>query len=220
MGRLKHSGSTTSLRRQLFPTGFAGEVMLLIVETWQEFALNNRVRHETPITAVFRQALITAYTAAGRSWFVTLEDPITEPDFGTQLGRNDLRFYPLDHHHGQTIFFTVECKRLRVTTASGFDSLTGDYVDKGILRFVTGQYSSGLPCGGMIGYVMDNNLREAFASVRSQIELKRGVLKISSKEALCCPSTKLPNHEWSADTVHNLKSGDFVLHHALLGVST
>lgn len=219
MGRLKHSGSTTSLRRQLFPTGFAGEVMLHIVETWRDFALDINVRHETRITAVFRQALINAYVTAGRSWFVTLEDPITEPSFGTELGRNDLRFYPPDHH-GQTIFFTVECKRLRVTTASGFDPRIGDYVDKGVLRFVTGQYSSGLPCGAMIGYVMDNNLREAFASVRSQIELRRGVLKISSKEALCRPSTKLPNHEWSADTLHKLKSGDFVVHHVLLGAST
>lgn len=208
-----------SLRRQLFPSGFAGEVMLLIVETWREFALNNRVRHETRITAVFRDALIRAYTAAGRSWFVTLEDPITEPDFGTELGRNDLRFYPRDHH-GQTIFFTVECKRLRVTTASRFNDLAGKYVDDGIMRFVNGQYSSGLPCGGMIGYVMDNNLTEAFASVRSEIESKRGVLRISSKEAFCFPSAALPKHEWSGDTLHSLRSGDFVLHHALVSVST
>jgi hypothetical protein len=219
MARLKHSGSTRSLRRQLFPRGFAGEVMVLISETWHDFCLNTKVYHETPITAVFRQALIEAYRTAGRSWFISLEDPITEPHFGTELGRNDLRFYPLNHC-GQTVFFTVECKRLRVKTSSRLKSLAGTYVNDGMLRFVNGQYSAGLPCGGMIGYVMDNNLKEAFASVRKEIESKRDRLKISSKDALRTPSATLPDHEWSADTFHKRAEGVFALHHALLGVTT
>jgi hypothetical protein len=70
------------------------------------------------------------------------------------LGRNDLRFYP-PNHQGQTIFFTVECKRLRVTTKSHFTHLANKYVEEGIQRFVDGRYSAGLPCGGMVGYVMD-----------------------------------------------------------------
>src|SRR5436853_4283413 len=157
MARLVQSGSTEALRRQLFPIGFAGEVMVLVFETWSGFILEHEVRHETPITALFRNALCQAYVAANRSWFVTLEDPINDPEFGTELGRNDLRFYP-PNHHGQTVFFTVECKRLRVQTDSGFYNLTNEYVDKGMMRFVKGQYSAGLPCGGMVGYVMDNNL--------------------------------------------------------------
>ncbi len=217
MARLGQSGSTKGLRRQLFPLGFAGEVMVLVFETWSGFALRHEVRHETPITALFRNALCEAYVAANRSWFVTLEDPINDPDFGTELGRNDLRFYP-PTHHGQTIFFTVECKRLRVKTDAGFYHLANEYVDKGMMRFVNGQYSSGLPCGGMVGYVMDNNLGDAFVSVTTEIESKKAALRISTGLAFKAPSRLLPNHEWSADTLHIRDDGDFVIHHVLVGV--
>lgn len=217
MARLIHSGSANLLRRKLFPMGFAGEVMLLILETWHDFSLHHDVLHEPRITAVFRLALIEAYRNAGRSWFITLEDPITEPDFGTELGRNDLRFYP-PNHHGQTVFFTVECKRLHVKTASGFKHLADKYVDDGIVRFVKGQYSAGLPCGGMVGYVMDNEASKALISIRSEIESKRVALKMARKQKFCNPSTKLPAYEWSADTLHDREDGVFALHHVLLGV--
>jgi hypothetical protein len=217
MARLNHSGSTNPLRRELFPIGFAGEVMLHILETWNDFSLHHQVRHETRITAVFRDALIKAYEAAGRRWFITLEDPITEPDFGTELGRNDLRFYPPDHH-GQTIYFTVECKRLRVTTKSGLKHLADKYADEGIQRFVDGRYSGALPCGSMVGYVMDNEISQAFVSVRSEIENKRKTLKIPARNGIRFPSAILPDYEWSADTFHMRTDGEFALHHALVGV--
>lgn len=218
MARLRHSGSASPLRRQLFPAGFAGEVMLLILETWDNFCLSNAVRYETRITAVFRDALVKAYTSAGRSWFVTLEDPITDPGYGTELGRNDIRFYP-PNHCGQTVYFIVECKRLRVRTASKFSPLDDKYVDEGIVRFVDGPYSAGLPCGGMIGYVMDDNLKEAFTLVEAEIESKRNRLKISSKEVFRTPSVTLPDHRWSADTIHKRTDGVFVLHHLFLGIT-
>jgi hypothetical protein len=210
-------GSASLLRRELFPLGFSGEVMLHIVKTWHAFSLNHHVKHETKITAVFRNALIEAYVAAGRSWFIALEDPITDPDFGTELGRNDLRFYP-QNHYGQTVFFTVECKRLRVATGAGVSQLADKYVEDGIQRFVNGRYSAGLPCGGMIGYVMDNEMSKALASVQAAVKSRRKKLKLRPK-SLRTPSSVLPAYEWSADTRHTGTSGDFAVHHALLGVT-
>jgi hypothetical protein len=218
MARLSHSGSTSPLRRKLFPNGFAGEVMRHVLETWNKFSLHHQVRQETRITAVFRDALIQAYVAAGRSWFITLEDPITEADFGTELGRNDLRFYP-PNHHGQTIYFTLECKRLRVGTKSGLRHLADKYTDEGIQRFVDGRYSVGLPCGGMVGYVMDNEISQAFASVQSDIENKRAALKMPTRNGIRVPSAVLPDHKWSADTFHTRADGTFAVHHTLVGVT-
>lgn len=217
MARLTSSGSTKLLRQELFPRGFAGEVMLHIVKTWRSFSLNHNVRHETKITAVFRGALIEAYVAAGRSWFITLEDPVTDPNFGTELGRNDLRFYP-QNHYGQKVFFTVECKRLRVKTKSGISHLADKYVEDGIQRFVDGRYSAELPCGGMVGYVMDNKVSEAFDAVQAAIKSGRKKLKIPAK-GTCNPSAVLPKYEWSADTHHRRSRGRFKLHHVLLGVT-
>jgi hypothetical protein len=216
VARLSSTGSPGLLRRELFPIGFSGEVMLHILETWQAFSMNQAVRHETKITAVFRDALIQAYVAAGRNWFIALEDPITDPDFGTELGRNDLRFYPPDHH-GQTVFFTVECKRLRVQRKNGVSYLTGKYVEDGMQRFVDGQYSSDLPCGGMVGYVMDNNVSDAFKAIQAVIKSNRKKLSIPPK-GIVNPSAALPKYRWSVDTHHNRTAGAIKLHHALLGV--
>lgn len=217
MARLSHSGSTRHLRLALFPIGFAGEVMLHVVETWHSQSLQRQVRKETAITAVFRDALIRAYVAAGRSWFITLEDPTTDPYFGTELGRNDLRFYP-PNHHGQTIFFTIECKRLRVTSQSGLRHLADKYVKEGVQRFADGRYSHGLPCGGMVGYVMDHQISLAFASVQSEIVSKRSALRLDARDGIRTPSAVLPNYEWSADTRHNRMDGEFLVHHVLLGI--
>jgi hypothetical protein len=216
VARLGSSGSANLLRRELFPLGFSGEVMRHVVDTWRAFSLHHSVRHETKITAVFRDALIKAYVAADRSWFIALEDPITDPDFGTELGRNDLRFYP-QNHYGQTIFFTVECKRLRVPTKNGISHLADKYVVDGMQRFVDGKYSSELPCGGMVGYVMDNNVSDAFDAVQAAIKAKRKQLKIPPK-GISNPSAVLPKYEWSADTHHKRTCGAIKLHHALLGV--
>ena len=217
MGRLGHVSSSQPLKRELFPNGFAGEVMQLILGTWQTFSMHRSVRLETRITAVFRDALIDAYVAAGRSWFITLEDPITDPTFGTEEGRNDLNFFP-PQHYGQTVFFTVECKRLHVMRASGFKHLADLYVEKGIQRFVDGQYSSGLPCGGMVGYVMDGQVQTAFDNVQNEIACRLKSLCLLRRDALEKPSSVLPSYEFSADTVHARSDGDFKLHHLLLAV--
>ena len=59
----------------------------------------------------------------------------------------------------------IECKRLNVNGAS----LATEYVSKGMMRFVTGQYAPDLPIGAMIGYVMDGQVPEALDSVIRQI---------------------------------------------------
>lgn len=217
MGRLTHVGPSLSFQRKLFPTGFAGEVMQLVVSTWNEFSMHHSVRHENCITALFHAALLEAYVTAGRSWFVTLEDPIVDPTFGTEEGRNDLNFYPPEHH-GQKIFFTVECKRLHVTTASGFSHLADAYVDAGMRRFVCGGYSRGLPCGGMLGYVMDGKVEVAFDRVREAIAARATSLHMLAGRPIATPSETLPRFAFSADTIHLRCDGEFIIHHALVAV--
>lgn len=218
MGRVSNQGSSSELRRALFPSGFAGEVMLLVSETWKEFALHRQVRLEDRITAVFRDALIDAYVAAGRSWFIELEGPVTDSTFGTELGRNDLKFFP-PQHFGQKVFFTVECKRLHVTTDSGFRHLGDQYIDEGVQRFVDGKYSAGLPCGGMLGYVMDNRVGDAFSRVQGELLSRKAKLKMKGTHAFRTPSSVLPTETHSADTHHDRNDGLFVIFHLLVGVA-
>ena len=190
--------------------------MLHMLDTWRTLCLRRDITRETAITAVFRYALIDAYVAAGRSWFITLEDPITDLGFGTELGRNDFVFI----HRitmARLIFFTVECKRLRVTGESGLRHLVDKYADEGVQRFVDGRYSNGLPCGGMVGYVMDNRTALAFVSIQEEILKKRSALKLPNQDDIRTPSAVLPDYEWSADTQHERTDCRFLLHHLLLG---
>jgi hypothetical protein len=217
MGGLNSVGSSIPLKRLLFPSGFAAEVMILIQETWQAFIRNQDVRLEEPITAVFRDALIRAYVAAGRRWFVTLEDPITDPTYGTELGRNDIRFYPPEHY-GQSIYFVVECKRLHVMTESGFKYLTDKYVTEGLQRFVDGQYCAGLPCGGMVGYVMDDRIDDAFARVQREIQDRLLQLKMKTAD-FHVPSSVLNSCNHSADSLHTRTDGEIIVHHLLVTTS-
>lgn len=216
MARLNSIGSCRALRQELMPLGFASEVMTLILETWQGFSFRRSVRLEERITALFAKALEDAYVAQCRSWFLFPEIPITDPTFGTQTGRNDLRFY----HRcipGQRNFFTVECKRLRVTTDSGFRHLTNEYVDEGLQRFVDGKYAADLSCGAMLGYVMDNQVALALASVRDEINARPRPLKM--KAGLKCPSSILPGNPFSAESHHHRANGEFKAYHLLVGVS-
>ncbi|MCD4728098.1 MAG: hypothetical protein K8R46_10580 [Pirellulales bacterium] len=216
MGRLNSTGSSSALKQILFPAGFAGEVMALILDEWRHFSRRREVRLETRITAVFREALVRAYVAADKNWFITPEEPITDPDYGTELGRNDIRVYP-PKHQGQTVFFVVECKRLRVTTDSGFKHYAIEYVEDGMQRFVNGLYASKLPSGGMLGYVMDNRLDDAFQRIQGEIETRRTKLKM--KAPLQASSSKLSHYRWSADTFHERSDGTLCIHHLLVAAS-
>ncbi|HEY1049441.1 MAG TPA: hypothetical protein VGE39_06790 [Prosthecobacter sp.] len=216
MGRLTKQGSSSALRRALFPHGFAGEAMNLIHETWQALTMHRAVRHEEPITALLADQLVNEYEKRGWPWFIIPEVPVTDATFGTQLGRTDIRFF--HRNFRQRVYFVVECKRLHVRTNSGFKHLADEYVDEGLLRFANNRYAEGLPCGGMVGYVMDNEMDKALDRVKAEVLQKLPLLKMKNANDLRCPSVVLQGRVHSADTVHQRTSGKFLVHHLLVGL--
>jgi len=94
------------------------------------------------------------------------ENPEDEPD---PLGYLDIaiEFFVLK----EQLCLAIECKRLNVPRIAGTpETLAGRYVEEGMMRFVSRQYSPDLPLGGMIGYVMDGNVTAAHAAIRHEIE--------------------------------------------------
>lgn len=56
-------------------------------------------------------------------------------------------------------YLAYEAKRLNVPTSTGGrTSLATAYVTEGLVRFITEQYSEGLPVGCMLGYVLDGDV--------------------------------------------------------------
>ena len=74
-------------------------------------------------------------------------------------------------------YLAYECKRLNVTGRDGARrSLARQYINDGVVRFVTEQYAGNLPTGCMFGYVMDGDLSFARARIREAMTESREVL--------------------------------------------
>jgi hypothetical protein len=111
------------------------------------------------------------------------------------------------------VYLALECKRLNVVWPSGRRVLADKYVEKEMMRFVTGRYSPEHPLGGMIGYVMDGDVQGAFNSVITQIR--------ESSYQLACHETSpvvlsYPDH---FSTTHQRRTTSIELRHQLLSVS-
>lgn len=73
-------------------------------------------------------------------------------------------------------YVAYECKRLNVYYDGSRHSLATPYVKDGMMRFVTEQYSEGLPVGCMLGYVIDGDMPFAQQQVWKAIETQTAVL--------------------------------------------
>ena len=79
--------------------------------------------------------------------------------------------------HDREHYLAYECKRLNVTRRDGtYRALAQEYVDEGVMRYVTEQYAEDLPTGCMFGYVMDGDLDFARARIRVAMTGSRAVL--------------------------------------------
>lgn len=194
---------------------FVPEVLDLVLKTWDKFVRYSDVRLEQRITNLFSDALEAAYLEEGKSWFVFPDVKRNHPKTGKELARHDIRFYHRDIQ-GQKLYFIFECKRLNVQRAERIVPNTSGYT-AGMFRFVTRQYSEEHPCGGMIGYVMDGNVRMASGLTKSRIQKQHALLQMKAGDN-CCTSSSMPNHKYNCETRHLRKNGPFVLYHLFLRV--
>lgn len=114
----------------------------------------------------------------------------------------------------QAVYIAYECKRLNVSFSSGFKSLADKYIDEGVMRYISAQYSQRLPFSVMIGYVLDSNIPFSIDAIRKQIKKKAG--------KLCCNSNlgikKLPSVSFMTrfSTFHKRPEKDIEIQHVLL----
>lgn len=92
-------------------------------------------------------------------------EPFGDDDQGAAFSKGKIDFavfWDLDREK----YLAYEAKRLNIpNTNGGITSLATVYTTEGLVRFVTEQYSEGLPVGCMLGYVMDGNV----AGVQSKV---------------------------------------------------
>ncbi|MCP4628948.1 MAG: hypothetical protein GY850_36390 [bacterium] len=118
---------------------------------------------------------------------------------------------------GAEIYFAIEAKRLRVRSTSGkMNAGNDDYVNAGMMRFVSGQYAPFMKTGAMLGYVYDRDINKARSGVANYIKNKGKKLKLTSPKQLTRASI-LPDKA-IYETRHGLNKRSFLIYHVFLAV--
>jgi hypothetical protein len=205
-----------------FDDNYLAEILEATVVAWSRMKQPDEAEIEDRIT--FRLAGRLAndphfadlpYDVSPQCWLLGLN--------GELLGRLDLRF---KHRHSQVDYFAFEAKRLHVTYPGGcFSTEYSTYAgDEGMMAFIGGQYSKGIPAGGMLGYVMDGDADAAWSGLEKRIEVQRVPLKLidSSRLAKSGLSKAIVNATEGThlgETEHDLQTCQLRLFHLLLPVN-
>lgn len=113
----------------------------------------------------------------------------------------------------EDVYLACECKRLNVPYISGTKGLVGEYVDQGLMRFVVGQYSNGLPLAMMLGYVMNARIDTARRGLRRAMSVRSTAANLKSTVDV----THTPGRPLRFVTTHSCSSGsDIEVIHTLL----
>jgi hypothetical protein len=193
-----------------FPASLVPQIIHLVLESWNNF--KTRHTHEVPITQEFFVLLDKNHEFLKLPFLVDLEVVLPHSDGTWQLGRLDLRFI---YGFRRKVYFSIECKRLRVNFPSGFNPLAKEYVVDGMYRYFNGQYAQELDKGGMLGYVMDGNCDEAVKDVQKSIENRRMDLYTQGNETL--KNSACVNSKQVKETFHRYgPNGNFIIYHIFL----
>ena len=138
----------------------------------------NALTHEDHITEHLVQSLIRTKLVPGRIIYqYTL---LAEDTDGNVSAPSNIDF-ALTIGDDEDVYLACECKRLNVPYKTGVRGLVGEYVDEGLMRFVTGQYSRGLPLAMMLGYVMNTKTDLARRGVRRIMALRSTTIGLQSQ---------------------------------------
>ncbi|MGC4026742.1 MAG: hypothetical protein QM744_17365 [Mesorhizobium sp.] len=134
--------------------------------------------HEDHITEHLVQSLIRTKLVPGRIIYqYTL---LSEDGDGSVSAPSNIDFV-LTIGDDEDVYLACECKRLNVPYKTGVRALVGEYVDEGLMRFVTGQYSNGLPLAMMLGYVMNAKADVARRGVKRILALRSATIGLQSE---------------------------------------
>lgn len=199
-----------------FPQHLLPQVFEMLFSAWETFkASSDKPQpddHEVPLTQRFRPFVTRDRKARLLPFTIWRESPEDDLKSSKEKGRIDLR---LLHGYREEVYFAFECKRLNVMFGSGFRSLASEYVNEGMMRFITGQYSIDLPEGGMIGFVLNGDVKGARDSVDISVRNKCTELKMDPPGGLSESSIR-PKDGKASETLHHLDSREFLIHHIFL----
>lgn len=132
------------------------------------------------------------------------------------LGRTDIKIQTLNTFQDTAAYFIIECKRLDTKSKNRKKGLNNEYVEKGIVRFVSGKYSSHYKVNGMIGFVVEA------MDIAENVDAISTLLKDKLKTNQGLDYHELvSDFEFSYRSTHNLVNGEteIAIYHLMLDFS-
>lgn len=167
--------------------------------------------HEDHITNHLVDALIKSKKVPGRI-IPQYSLLTTGTDQGVNLSSNI--DFVLTIGDDEDVYLACECKRLNVPYKSGMRGLVGPYVDDGLMRFISGQYSNGLPLAMMLGYVMNAKVDRARRGLRRAMAVRSKAINFKSEQ----DDAFVTGQPLRFFTTHGCLAGyDIEIRHTLLG---
>ncbi|BDI32583.1 hypothetical protein CCAX7_46340 [Capsulimonas corticalis] len=204
-----------------FADNYLSDIVSAIATAWYQLKHPNEEDIEIRITNRLVGRLVNSQDFANLPFIIDPQCQIVDID-GEIIGIIDIRF--ILRNSGRE-YFALEAKRVHITNSKGqLKRSYSSYVGKGgMMDFVNGKYSAGLPACGMLGYVMDGNLDIAWTGISKSIQRNCIRLKLDStsklvKSQLCVyhgnDNTRL------GETFHDLSTHSVRMMHLLLPRST
>jgi hypothetical protein len=165
--------------------------------------------HEDKITNHLVDSLIRSKKLPGR---IVPQYSLLETGAGRLVNLASKIDFILTIGDDEEVYLACESKRLNVPYGARTRGLAHEYVRDGLMRFVTGQYSRGLPLAMMLGYVMNSDGDLAQQRVKRAISRSKKVnLKTTTEWP---PSTGKPIR---FATTHECETGQNIqVNHTLL----
>lgn len=138
----------------------------------------NSMTHEDHITEHLVRALIRNKSLPGR---IIYQYPLLSEDNKGNVYISGQIDFVLAVGDDEDVYLACECKRLNIPYKTRTRGLADKYVDDGLKRFVTGQYSNGLPLAMMLGYVMNTRADLALRGIKRAVSRRSSALGLLSE---------------------------------------
>jgi len=196
-----------------FPPSLLPWVFRTVFKEWNNFPRTNRNPLENRITKPFVGHLQSCQETRQLPFTFEALVKLVEAEKDTEVGELDIRVM---HGKRSKVFFAFECKRLNLVNKGKYASLVGEYVgEDGMGCFLSGKYDGGGDCGGMIGYVMDNDVKRAIVAINKALVRYKDALRIKPPLKLK-KSFLFTEKESCYETVHMKIENDFTIYHLIL----
>ncbi|WP_319591707.1 hypothetical protein [uncultured Draconibacterium sp.] len=115
--------------------------------------------------------------------------------------------------------FHFECKNLSLDHSK---NLISKYVcynmghkvyDGGVYRYFNGKYAQNQDFGGMLGFVLSDNLKTIKAKINEKLKMKFDTSPNGDLKHIT--DNSIGNNDFTFDSIHNRNNVDFILHHIL-----